>query len=115
MGSPKYGRWNILLRNLYRLWVKIYFSHSYQGSLQQIFQYLFKHWIKMYKNVLYCCLILQDTQWNDIDYMHKLLDWTYDTTRFGGLPDVVADLHKNGQHYVMIIVSNFSNVSGFNS
>jgi alpha-glucosidase (family GH31 glycosyl hydrolase) len=48
---------------------------------------------------------MQDTQWNDIDYMYKHLDWTYDTSKYNGLPDVVADLHQHGQHYIMIIVS----------
>lgn len=47
---------------------------------------------------------LQDTQWTDIDYMHKYLDWTYDNNTFVGLPDVVEDLHKNDQHYVIIVV-----------
>ncbi|XP_053392914.1 lysosomal alpha-glucosidase-like isoform X2 [Mercenaria mercenaria] len=51
-----------------------------------------------------------DTQWNDIDYMRKHLDWTYDTKTFNGLPDVVADLHQHGQHYIMIIDPGISNV-----
>ena len=45
-------------------------------------------------------------QWNDIDYMHDLLDWTYNSAgKYAGLPAVVDDLHSNGQHYVIIIVS----------
>ena len=50
-------------------------------------------------------------QWNDIDYMHDLLDWTYNSAgKYAGLPAVVDDLHSNGQHYVIIIVSdNISN------
>lgn len=51
-----------------------------------------------------------DTQWNDIDYMKDHLDWTYDTSSFNGLSDVVADLHQNGQHYIMIIDPGISNV-----
>ena len=51
-------------------------------------------------------LLLQDTQWDDIDYMRSHLDWTYDSTgQFAGLPAVVNDVHAHGQHYVLIIVS----------
>ena len=35
-----------------------------------------------------------DVQWNDIDYMDKNNDFTYDPVRFGGLPQFVEDLHK---------------------
>ena len=41
----------------------------------------------------------------DIDYMKDYLDWTYDETRFPGLPAVVQDLHDHKQHFVMIVVS----------
>ncbi|XP_064615639.1 lysosomal alpha-glucosidase-like [Liolophura sinensis] len=44
-----------------------------------------------------------DAQWTDIDYMDKHLDWTYDKTKYSTLPDVVADLHAHGQHYVIIV------------
>ena len=47
----------------------------------------------------------QDTQWNDIDYMHDYLDFTYDPKVFGDLPSLVANLHDHGQHYVVITVS----------
>lgn len=31
-------------------------------------------------------------------------DWTYDNTQnFIDLPNIVADLHNNGQHYINII------------
>ncbi|XP_077865950.1 lysosomal alpha-glucosidase-like, partial [Saccoglossus kowalevskii] len=53
--------------------------------------------------------IPQDGQWNDIDYMDKHLDWTYDKTNFSGLSDVVKDLHDHGQHYVNIIDPGISN------
>eukprot|EP00117_Sycon_ciliatum_P014403 scpid26772/ scgid2150/ Lysosomal alpha-glucosidase; Acid maltase len=46
--------------------------------------------------------IPQDVQWNDIDYMDRHLDFTYDKTRYSSLPDLVDDLHKHGQRYVMI-------------
>ncbi|XP_046571388.1 lysosomal alpha-glucosidase-like [Haliotis rubra] len=44
-----------------------------------------------------------DVQWNDIDYMTAHLDWTYDNTTYPDLPDIVADLHKNNQRYVIIV------------
>jgi len=47
----------------------------------------------------------QDVQWGDIDYMYKYFDFTYDKTTFKGLPDFVDELHKNGQKYVIIVVS----------
>ena len=38
--------------------------------------------------------------------MHDLLDWTYNSGgTFAGLPGLVDDLHANGQHYVIIVVS----------
>ena len=38
--------------------------------------------------------------------MHDLLDWTYNSGgSFAGLPELVDDLHANGQHYVIIVVS----------
>jgi alpha-glucosidase (family GH31 glycosyl hydrolase) len=48
--------------------------------------------------------VLQDTQWNDIDYMKDHLDWTYDKDNFTDLKNVVKDLHDHGQHYIMIVV-----------
>ncbi|KAL3875953.1 hypothetical protein ACJMK2_033851 [Sinanodonta woodiana] len=44
-----------------------------------------------------------DTQWNDIDYMDRHLDFTYDHLHYSSLVDVVQDLHSHGQHYVMIV------------
>ncbi|XP_074657102.1 lysosomal alpha-glucosidase-like [Tubulanus polymorphus] len=44
-----------------------------------------------------------DTQWNDIDYMEGNTDWTYDTLNYASLPAIVDDLHKHGQHYVIIV------------
>jgi len=54
-------------------------------------------------------LYLQDAQWNDIDYMRSHLDFTYDHDSFASLPQMVDDLHANGQHYVMIIDPGISN------
>ncbi|XP_064601739.1 lysosomal alpha-glucosidase-like isoform X2 [Liolophura sinensis] len=44
-----------------------------------------------------------DTQWNDIDYARADLDWTYSKATYADLPDIVQDLHDNGQHYIMIV------------
>ena len=46
-----------------------------------------------------------DTQWNDIEYMQDHLDFTVDNTKWGGLGEYVNQLHANGMHYVMIVVS----------
>lgn len=45
----------------------------------------------------------QDVQWNDIDYMDRFLDFTYDPEHFNTLPDLVKDLHAHDQRYVMIL------------
>ncbi|XP_041838799.1 lysosomal alpha-glucosidase [Melanotaenia boesemani] len=47
--------------------------------------------------------IPQDVQWNDIDYMDRFMDFTYDPTKFDTLPDLVRDLHAHNQTYVMIL------------
>ncbi|MBN3305105.1 LYAG glucosidase, partial [Amia calva] len=47
--------------------------------------------------------IPQDVQWNDIDYMDGFRDFTFDPNSFPTLPDMVKDLHRNGQRYVMIL------------
>ncbi|XP_077172990.1 lysosomal alpha-glucosidase-like [Paroedura picta] len=47
--------------------------------------------------------IPQDVQWNDIDYMDGYRDFTTDPQRFSTLPQMVDDLHKHGQRYVMIL------------
>jgi alpha-glucosidase (family GH31 glycosyl hydrolase) len=44
-----------------------------------------------------------DVQWTDIDAMSVHLDFTYDTTNFHGLPDLVRGLQSDGKHYVNII------------
>ncbi|CAL1283204.1 unnamed protein product, partial [Larinioides sclopetarius] len=46
--------------------------------------------------------ILIDVQWNDIDYMNKSKDFTYDEDKFADLPDFVEYLHSNGMHYVIM-------------
>uniref|UniRef100_A0A4W3J130 Alpha glucosidase 2 n=1 Tax=Callorhinchus milii TaxID=7868 RepID=A0A4W3J130_CALMI len=47
--------------------------------------------------------IPQDVQWNDIDYMDRYLDFTFDARTFDSLPDLVKDLHDHRQRYVMIL------------
>ncbi|KAF6039150.1 GAA [Bugula neritina] len=54
-----------------------------------------------------------DTQWNDIDYMNKFYDWTYDKDKYADLPSIVKDLHDNGQHYIMIVDCGIANVTGY--
>ncbi|KAL8620863.1 hypothetical protein ACOMHN_047034 [Nucella lapillus] len=45
-----------------------------------------------------------DVQWSDIDYMQAWKDWTYNANgSYSGLNQVVDDLHKHDQRYVMII------------
>jgi lysosomal alpha-glucosidase len=46
--------------------------------------------------------IPQDTQWNDIDYMSRHLDFTYNHTSYSTMPQLVDNLHAHGQHYVVI-------------
>ncbi|GIY46213.1 lysosomal alpha-glucosidase [Caerostris extrusa] len=43
-----------------------------------------------------------DVQWNDIDYMDKFKDFTYDEDKYAGLPEFVDELHNKGMHYVVI-------------
>ncbi|XP_031442858.1 lysosomal alpha-glucosidase-like [Clupea harengus] len=47
--------------------------------------------------------IPQDVQWNDIDYMDETRDFTFDPVNFATLPDLVKDLHRHDQKYVMIL------------
>lgn len=43
-----------------------------------------------------------DVQWNDIDYMDRHDDFTYDHDKFAGLPEFVESLHKSNMHYMII-------------
>ncbi|MCI4393474.1 hypothetical protein PGIGA_G00157810 [Pangasianodon gigas] len=47
--------------------------------------------------------IPQEVQWNDIDYMDRALDFTFEPVSFSTLPDLVKDLHLHSQRYVMIL------------
>ncbi|XP_046862383.1 lysosomal alpha-glucosidase-like [Xenia sp. Carnegie-2017] len=46
--------------------------------------------------------IPQDVQWNDIEYANHRFDFTVNPKTFGGLPELVDDLHKHNQHYIPI-------------
>ncbi|XP_075226817.1 lysosomal alpha-glucosidase-like isoform X2 [Lycorma delicatula] len=45
----------------------------------------------------------KDVQWNDIDYVVRRNDFTYDKVNFKGLDKFVDDLHKKGMHYFVIM------------
>ncbi|XP_046491044.1 lysosomal alpha-glucosidase-like isoform X1 [Neodiprion pinetum] len=49
-----------------------------------------------------------DTQWNDIDYMDRNNDFTYDKKDFKDLPEFVDELHSVGMHYIPIIDAGLS-------
>ena len=51
-----------------------------------------------------------DVQWNDIDYMHAHLDFTYNHTTFASLPQMVDDLHAHNQKYIMIVARCFNSM-----
>lgn len=51
--------------------------------------------------------IPQDTQWNDIDYMDRHLDFTIDPKNFNGLSAFSDEIHNKGMHYILMAVSNF--------
>ncbi|XP_044754385.1 lysosomal alpha-glucosidase-like [Coccinella septempunctata] len=44
-----------------------------------------------------------ETQWNDLDYMEDHNDFTYNKSAFGGLPEFVQELHKQGRRYAILI------------
>ncbi|GFQ88016.1 lysosomal alpha-glucosidase [Trichonephila clavata] len=50
-----------------------------------------------------------DVQWNDIDFMKRYLDFTYDPVNFAKLPEFVDDLHARGMHYVAMFSPGVSN------
>ncbi|XP_043570742.1 lysosomal alpha-glucosidase-like [Chiloscyllium plagiosum] len=45
----------------------------------------------------------QDVQWNDIDYMDKRKDFTYNLQHYGDYPQMVNEFHQKGLKYVMIV------------
>ncbi|XP_017791091.1 PREDICTED: lysosomal alpha-glucosidase-like [Habropoda laboriosa] len=44
-----------------------------------------------------------DTQWNDLDYMDKNNDFTYNLNKFKDLPRFVNEIHSRGMHYIPLI------------
>ena len=55
-------------------------------------------------NLSYCAII-QDVQWNDIDYAINMMDFTTDLKKFGNQSAMVDEFHKRGLHYIIITVS----------
>lgn len=49
--------------------------------------------------------LLQDVQWDDMDYAIDNLDFTYDRAKFGDVPGLAKQLHAKGMHYMMNFVS----------
>lgn len=52
--------------------------------------------------------LLQDVQWNDLDYMDARRDFTFNQDGFADFPDMVRELHQGGRRYIMIVVSRFA-------
>ncbi|XP_066581839.1 lysosomal alpha-glucosidase-like [Prorops nasuta] len=50
-----------------------------------------------------------DTQWNDLDYMDKNNDFTYNKKTFKDLPQFIEDIHSAGMHYIPLIDAGISN------
>ncbi|KAL0117978.1 hypothetical protein PUN28_008981 [Cardiocondyla obscurior] len=44
-----------------------------------------------------------DTQWNDLDYMERNNDFTYNKEKFRDLPKFVEEIHSVGMHYIPLI------------
>ncbi|XP_032662560.1 lysosomal alpha-glucosidase-like, partial [Odontomachus brunneus] len=49
-----------------------------------------------------------DTQWNDLDYMDKNNDFTYNKNTFKDLPKFVEEIHSAGMHYIPLIDAGIS-------
>ncbi|XP_026830586.1 lysosomal alpha-glucosidase-like [Ooceraea biroi] len=49
-----------------------------------------------------------DTQWNDLDYMDKNNDFTYNKEKFRDLPKFVDEIHAAGMHYIPLIDAGIS-------
>lgn len=56
-----------------------------------------------------------DTMWNDIDYMNKYLDFTFDPVRYPvkDVQNFVNRLHDNGQQYIVIVDAGIANVTSY--
>lgn len=49
-----------------------------------------------------------DTQWNDLDYMDKNNDFTYNKETFKDLPKFIEEIHSVGMHYIPLIDAGIS-------
>ena len=47
--------------------------------------------------------IPQEVQWNDIDYMYKKRDFTFDPENYRTLPNIIDEIHDHQQKYVLIL------------
>eukprot|EP00106_Octopus_bimaculoides_P008930 XP_014776372.1 PREDICTED: lysosomal alpha-glucosidase-like [Octopus bimaculoides] len=47
--------------------------------------------------------IPQDIQWNDIDYMYKKRDFSFDLQNFGNQSALVEEIHSRGMKYIILI------------
>jgi alpha-glucosidase (family GH31 glycosyl hydrolase) len=56
-----------------------------------------------------------ETIWNDIDYMDEKKAFTFDPVRFPlkQVQEFVAELHKNNQHYIVILDPGMKNETGY--
>jgi alpha-glucosidase (family GH31 glycosyl hydrolase) len=52
---------------------------------------------------MYNAKIPQEVQWNDIDYMDRKRDFTFDPNSFKTLPSVINAVHNRGQKYIVIL------------
>ncbi|KAL1277698.1 hypothetical protein QQF64_024371 [Cirrhinus molitorella] len=52
-----------------------------------------------------------DVQWNDLDYADQRRIFTFDSQRFGDLPQMVEDFHQLGMKYVLILDPGISSAS----
>ncbi|XP_041862575.1 lysosomal alpha-glucosidase isoform X2 [Melanotaenia boesemani] len=52
-----------------------------------------------------------DVQWNDLDYADKRRVFTFDPWRFGDLPEMVEEFHKEGMKYILILDPGISSTS----
>ena len=61
------------------------------------------YWSVVFETPCIYIFSVQDTQWNDLDYMNNSNDITYDREQYKGLPEFVDGLHKRGMHYIPLV------------
>ncbi|XP_069786190.1 lysosomal alpha-glucosidase isoform X2 [Narcine bancroftii] len=54
----------------------------------------------------------QDVQWNDVDYMDKKRDFTFNLQYYGDYPQMVDEFHQKGLKYVLILDPGISSEQG---